>query len=65
MKITLHKVKYPDHHRYADIGFWLKSHCRGDYYAGHDWENWDFNGSNRMIEFELESDAVLFALRWS
>lgn len=57
-------VRYPDFHDWHRVYSWCEDNCQGGYYGGSDWGNWAVGEKNRMFQFELESDAVLFALRW-
>jgi hypothetical protein len=63
--LKLIKVRYPDNYHYDQVRNWCVDNCRGTWYTGHDWDNWEFSNKNRCVEFVEERDAVLFALRWS
>jgi hypothetical protein len=58
------KVRYSDDKDYHTLFHWCNENCEGNHYGGHDWTSWKTGEANRMIEFDKESDAVLFALRW-
>ena len=60
------KINYdPRIFYYGDVYCWCSENCLGDFYTGVDWEYSKFGSPARCVEFELESDAVLFALRFS
>jgi len=61
----LYRVRYPDNLNYSIVRQWIENNCQGRYYGGKDWYNWQMGEENRIYEFELAQDAVLFALRWS
>ncbi len=65
VKTKLIKVRYPDKHNRVLVHAWLKENAKGEWYNGKDWDNWEVGEENRMVQFAQESDAVLFALRWS
>lgn len=60
-----YRVRYSDILNSSVIREWIDENCSGNYYFGNDWAEWDTNGKNRMVEFELEEDSILFSLRWA
>jgi hypothetical protein len=45
---------------------WLEDNCRGKFYTGYDWDSTRPIGeSKRIVQFENEKDAVMFALKWT
>lgn len=65
MDMTLTRIRYPDDHHFHTVYAWCQEYCQGKFYPGQNWDTWIVGGPNRQMEFELEQDAVLFALRWS
>ena len=63
--MALIKVRYPDKYPYPAVYNWCKENCKGAFYSGSDWQNWVVGENNRMVQFRLESDAVMFAIKWS
>ena len=63
--MDLIRIRYSDTLIYGLVYQWLDENCVGKFYTGTDWTNWETGSKNKMIEFELESDAVQFALRWT
>lgn len=51
---------------YYEFWRWCNVNCRGRFYTGTDWDLsiWRPGQLNRIVQFELEKDAALFALRW-
>jgi len=59
------KIKYGDDPDFEAVYSWLENNCKGKWYSGWDWKNWQPEyGLNRMVEFEDPHDATLFILRW-
>ena len=56
---------------YSEFWRWCNRHCRGRFYTGTNWDLsvWRPGQQNRIfrriVQFELETDATMFALRWS
>lgn len=62
--MALITIRYPDELNYGIVYHWLDMNCEGKFYPGTDWGNWELNKKNHIVQFELESDAVIFSLRW-
>lgn len=60
---VLYKVRY--HTNALEVYNWCQENCGGEFYPGHDWENWDVGNTNQIIQFTDERDASLFALVWT
>jgi hypothetical protein len=58
------KIRYTDSVNWRMVQEWCYDNCTGNFYIGVDWDNWEPDRKNRCIEFELEKDAIMFALRW-
>jgi hypothetical protein len=63
----LYKIKFLDNHNFNSVRQWVDDNCKGKSYYSTDWENFKVGteARNSMYEFELEQDAIVFALRWS
>ena len=61
--MKLIKVRY-ETDNFHTIYSWLDENCRGAFYTGTDWDQWVVSKQNKMVEFEDEQDATLFALKW-
>ena len=53
-----HKVDYNPQSSHTKMSVWLKANCTGKYLHSPMWDG-------TYIEFELEHEAVLFALKWA
>lgn len=54
---VLHRVHFHKY-RFAEMREWLEINCRAPYYVSPGWTD-DF------VEFEDDTDATAFSLRWS
>ena len=53
---VLHRV-YFSKYRIAEMREWLEHNCRAKYYVAPGW-------TDNFVEFEDDTDATAFALRW-
>jgi hypothetical protein len=60
----VYQIKFSETNDTHAIRQWVEEHCKGKYFSTIDLANWQSDGDNLMYVFELEQDAVLFALRW-
>lgn len=60
---TWHRVELPPnairHYDLGDIQDWVEQNCNGNYKRG-----WVTGSDIPQFQFELESDAMWFALKW-
>lgn len=52
---------------YYEFWRWCNQHCQGRFYTGTNWDLsvWQPRQQNRIVQFELEIDATMFALKWA
>lgn len=52
---------------YYEFWQWCNVNCQGRFYTGTNWDLsvWQPRQQNRIVQFELEIDATMFALRWT
>ena len=54
----LHRVTYDRKYTWQEVNYWCNNHCRASFYTAPSW-------AGTFIEFEDNTDASMFALKFS
>ena len=58
----LHRLHYGWDHEEYYVRQWCRKHCQYGYYFSPGWQDREVG---KFVEFEDDSEALLFALRWA
>lgn len=54
----LHRVNYNPEYNWGEVHYWCKENCRAPSYASLEW-------MGKFVEFEDDTDATIFALKFA